>query len=73
MQIHIDSNHAVPVAAVPVAGDDVTDDDATVTSEPNENLSTPHLSLQLAKASEFLFHHILDEETMVCLPKHVKT
>ena len=62
MATHIQDNTAAPVA----------NQVGRLKLEPSDILTTPHQCLQLAKATELLFHDIPDDLLKQCIPKEVR-
>jgi hypothetical protein len=62
MTTHIQDNTAAPVA----------NQVGRLKLEPDDILTIPHHCLQLAKATELLFHDIPDDLLKQCIPKDVK-
>jgi len=62
MRTNVANNTAAPVEG----------QDGRLKLQLDDNLMAPHICLQLAKATEWFFHWVGDEQVKVCIPKDVK-
>jgi hypothetical protein len=62
MQLHIDNNREPPVVG----------QNGRIKVEPGDIFTLPQNCLQLAKASEFLYHDVLEGQVAQCVPKDTK-